>query len=109
MEATEPVHLEKISVTTFSKIIEYLEKYNYTAPPAIKKPIMHSSIFKVVNDQWDAHFISSLNETDFEDLLISAHYLNIDCILDLCLAKLACEMYELNAGQVETRFGLPPL
>ena len=70
---------------------------------------MHSSIFKVVNDQWDAHFISSLNETDFEDLLISAHYLNIDCILDLCLAKLACEMYELNAGQVETRFGLPPL
>ena len=70
---------------------------------------MRSSIFKVVNDQWDAHFISAMKEDDFEDLLVSAHYLNIDCILDLCLARIACEMYELNAGQVETRYGLPQL
>ena len=80
--------LNEIDKKSAEKVKEYLTHFNGNAPPDIEKPLS-SNIMKNVTDEWSANFIDKMALDDIINLIVAANYMGINCLLDLCSAKIA--------------------
>jgi hypothetical protein len=100
-EPGEELHLIKVSKANLSHIQRYCAHHNYQAPPALPRPLPSSKLGDHV-DSWDVEFVNAFSDEELVELVNVCDFLDIKCILELCLAKIALffkgkEMQDLQA------------
>ncbi len=80
--------LNELDEKCAEKIKEYLDHLNGVAPPEIEKPIT-SNEMKNLTDEWSANFVDKMTMEELVNLTVAANYMGINCLLDLCCAKVA--------------------
>ena len=84
----ESIPLNELDEKNAEKIKEFLVHFNGTTPVEIEKPLI-SNEMKNLTDEWSANFIDKIPIDDLVNLTVSANYLGINSLLDLCCAKIA--------------------
>ena len=87
------------------KIKEYLTHFNGEAPKQIEKPI-NSNDIKSLTDKWSANFIDQLSMEELVNLTVAANYMGINCLLDLCCAKVATLCKDKNEDEIYKTFNI---
>ena len=80
--------LNELDEKSAEKLKEYLNHLNGVAPPEIEKPIT-SNEMKNLTDEWSANFVDKMTMEELVNLTVAANYMGINCLLDLCCAKVA--------------------
>ena len=80
--------LNELDDKSAEKIKEYLKHLNGVVPPEIEKPIT-SNEMKNLTDEWSSNFIDKMSMEELVNLTVAANYMGINCLLDLCCAKIA--------------------
>lgn len=72
-------------------VVEYMEHHKGTEAPLPQKPLVSKDMKVVCKDEFDADFINKVgtNVEDLHYLTITANYMNINGLLNLCAAKIA--------------------
>ena len=84
-------------------IKEYLSHFNGEAPKEIEKPITSNEI-KNLTDEWSSNFIDKIPLDDLTNLTVAANYMGINCLLDLCCAKVATLCKDKNEEDIFKMF-----
>ena len=87
------------------KIKEYLTHFNGVAPKEIEKPLQQNEM-KNVTDEWSANFIDKLSLDELVNLTVAANYMGINCLLDLCSAKIASMCKDKNDEEILKAFSI---
>ena len=80
-------------------IKEYLTHFNGETPKEIEKPIS-SNEMKNLTDEWSSTFIDKISLEDLTNLTVSANYMGINSLLDLCCAKVATLCKDKNEDEI---------
>ena len=97
--------LNEIDEKCGEKIKEYLTHFNGEAPKQIEKPI-NSNEIKSLTDEWSANFIDQLSMEELVNLTVAANYMGINCLLDLCCAKVATLCKDKNEDEIYKTFNI---
>jgi alkylhydroperoxidase/carboxymuconolactone decarboxylase family protein YurZ len=92
---------------TIEKIIEYLEHFNGNNPQEIQKPLL-STEMKKITDEWSAQFIDKLTIEELVNLTAAAHYIQSECLLNLCCAKMVALCKGKSENEIFKVFGVDP-
>ena len=84
-------------------IKEYLEHFNGEPPKEIEKPISSNDI-KNLTDEWSSNFIDKISLEELTNLTVAANYMGINCLLDLCCAKVATLCKDKNEDEIFKMF-----
>ena len=87
------------------KIVEYLTHFNGEPPKEIEKPITSNEI-KNLTDEWSANFIDKIPLDDLTNLTVSANYMGINSLLDLCCAKVATLCKDKSEEEIFKTFNI---
>lgn len=101
----DPIPLLEVEDKILVKILEYLEHFNGTTPSEIEKPLK-SQVLKEVTDEWSANFIEATTLELLVDLTVAANYMEIQCLLDLCCAKIASMCKDKSEEEIFKTFGI---
>ena len=97
--------LKEIDEKNAERIREYLNHFNGKAPPEIKKPLTSINM-KNITDEWSAYFVDRMSLDDLVNLNVAANYMGINCLLDLCSAKIATYFKDKSEEEVLKEFGI---
>jgi S-phase kinase-associated protein 1 len=86
--STEEIPMEQVAKPVLEKIIEFCVHHEFTVPEPIAKPLPSSNIYDAVS-QWDGDYINAFYEATLIELIKAANYLDIKCLIDLGLARIA--------------------
>ena len=100
------IPLGDIESQTAEKIIEYLTHFNGETPKEIEKPLL-SKEMKEITDEWSADFIDKLSTVELANLTAAASYMGIDCLLNLCCAKIVSLCKGKDEEQIFKIFNVP--
>ena len=106
VDDTLAIPLNDIDSKTIEKVIEYLTHFNGNKPQEIQKPLL-STDMKKITDEWSAEFIDKLSIEEIVNLTASAHYFKIDCLLNLCCAKIVSLCKGKSESDIFKIFGVP--
>ena len=84
-------------------IKEFLSHFNGEAPKEIEKPIQ-SNEMKNLTDEWSSNFIDKIPLEDLTNLTVTANYMGINSLLDLCCAKVATMCKDKNEDEILKMF-----
>ena len=101
----DPIPLLEVEEKILVKIIEYLEHFNAVPPLEIEKPLKSQNL-KEVTDDWSATFIDGMTLELLVDLTVAANYMEIQCLLDLCCAKIASMCKDKSEEEIFKTFGI---
>ena len=99
----EKFPINEVDEKTAEKVKEYLSHFNGTAPPEIEKPLKSNNI-KNVTDEWSANFMNRMSFDDIINLSEAANYMGINCLLDLCSAKIASLIKDKSEEEIKKEF-----
>lgn len=102
-----PIPLENTESNTIEKIIEYLLHFNGNIPKEIQKPLI-STDMKKITDDWSADFVNKLRIEELVNIIAASHYLQINCLLNLCCAKMVSLIKGKTEDEIFKVFGVPP-
>jgi len=97
--------LNEIDEKNARKVKEYLNHFNGKAPPEIGKPLK-SNIMKNVTDEWSANFVDTMSLDDIINLDVAANYMGINCLLDLCSAKISTFFKDKTEEEILKEFDI---
>jgi len=86
-------------------VVEYLNKWNGECPPEIEKPLK-SVVLKEVTDEWSAEFVEEFDLDMLTNMTVSANFMEIQSLLDLCCAKLASMCKDKPEEEIFKTFGV---
>ena len=101
----EKFPLKEIDEKNAERIREYLNHFNGKAPPEIKKPLTSINM-KNITDEWSAYFVDRMSLDDLVNLVVAANYMGINCLLDLCSAKIATYFKDKSEEEVVKEFAI---
>merc|ERR1712113_670690 len=87
-DATE-IQVKQVDGATLRKIVDYLVHHEGKEPAEIAKPIRSVKMEKIVEDPWDAEFITNLSKRALFQLILGANYMDCKSLLHLGCAKVA--------------------
>ena len=102
---SEEIQLEQVTQAELAKILQYCEHHEFTIPEPIAKPLQSNNIYDAV-PQWDGDFISAFNEDDLVKLIKAADYLDIKCLLDLGLTKIAAKFKGMTPEELRQEYNI---
>ena len=100
-----PFVLTEVNEKVIGKIYEYLENYNGKPPKNIENPLQTEEL-KNVTDKFSADFIDQIPLDDLINLTYSATYMEINPLIDLCCAKLACKIQNKEEEEIFKVFNI---
>jgi hypothetical protein len=86
-------------------IIEFLEHYKDSEPKLPPKPLKDSNVMQYL-DEWSKKFFSKLNLEDIISLINASNYMDIGCLMHICLAIIASNMIDKPFEEVQKVFGI---
>ena len=101
------IPLGDIESQTVEKIIEYLTHFNGETPKEIEKPLL-SKEMKEITDEWSADFIDKLSTEELANLTAAASYMGIECLLNLCCAKMVSLCKGKSEEEIFKTFNVAP-
>ena len=104
-EKDAPLTLGELDDVNGEKIKEYLTHFNGVAPNEIEKPLT-SNEMKKITDEWSANFIDKMSIEEIVNLSVAANYMQIDCLLDLCCAKIASLCKDKSEEEIYKAFNI---
>ena len=99
----EKFPINEVDEKMAEKVKEYLSHFNGTAPPEIEKPLKSNNM-KNVTDEWSANFMNRMSFDDIISLSEAANYMGINCLLDLCSAKIASLIKDKSEEEIKKEF-----
>ena len=82
--------------------VKYLKYHSYVRPAEIATPIRCVSMFKIVEDIWDANFINNLSKKKkMFQIILHAHDIQIICLMHLGCAKIATLIKGKNPEEIK--------
>ena len=102
-----PIPIENVDSNTIEKIIEYLLHFNGVMPKEIQKPLLNTDM-KKITDEWSADFVNKFTIEELVNIIATAHYLKINCLLNLCCAKMVSLCKGKSEEDIFKVFGVPP-
>jgi len=102
-DASFPIN--ELEEKTAEKIKEYLTHFNGVAPKEIEKPLQENEM-KNVTDEWSANFIDKLSVEELVNLTVASNFMGINCLLDLCAAKIASMCKDKSEDDILKSFGI---
>ena len=100
----QEIPLPNVKAHVLRKVIEFSEHYQSDPLSTIEKPLKSSNIKENVSE-WYAEFINLDQEVIFE-LILAANYMDIEPLLDLSCAKIACMMRGKNPEEIRQTFNI---
>ena len=97
--------LEDVDEKIAEKVKEYLTHFNGVAPAEIEKPLTQNEM-KNLTDAWSANFVDKLTMDELVNLTVVANLMGINCLLDLCCAKIASMCKDKSEEEVLKTFGI---
>ena len=97
--------LEDVDEKIAEKVKEYLAHFNGVAPAEIEKPLTQNEM-KNLTDAWSANFVDKLTMDELVNLTVVANLMGINCLLDLCCAKIASMCKDKTEEEVLKTFGI---
>ena len=97
--------LEDVDEKIAEKVKEYLTHFNGVAPAEIEKPLTQNEM-KNLTDEWSANFVDKLTMDELVNLTVVANLMGINCLLDLCCAKIASMCKDKSEEEVLKTFGI---
>lgn len=104
-EPSEEIHMSKLNLANLNMILEYCNHHNFEAPPALPRPLPSGNLRDHVS-QWDADFIERFNDEALIEFVNCCDYLDIKCLLELCLAKIAVRFKNKDIEELRTEYGI---
>ena len=104
-EKTEPISLAEVDEKIIDKIYEYLEHFNGKPPKDIEKPLQTNDM-KNATDEWSANFVDKIPLDDLINLTTASSYMEINTLIDLCCAKLACMCQDKSEEEIFKVFNI---
>ena len=101
----EKFPLNEIDEKSIEKVRDYLTHYNGAAPAEIEKPLTQNEM-KNLTDEWSANFVDKLTMEELVNLTVAANHMGINCLLDLCCAKIASMCKDKSEEEVLKTFGI---
>ena len=95
----------KIDSKILKLIIEFLEHYKDSEPQLPQKPLKDSNVWQYL-DEWSQKFFSKLNLEDIISLINASNYMDIGCLMHICLAIIASSMIDHPVDEVQKAFGI---
>ncbi len=91
-EHIDPIPLSNADCHSLCLIQSYLANYRNKKIPRIERPIRTNILEDVFGvSDWDVQFLTALTDLDLDRLMHTAHYLDINEIVELCCAKIAVD------------------
>ena len=90
---------------SIEKVGDYLTHFNGVAPADIEKPLTQNEM-KNLTDEWSANFVDKLTMEELVNLTVAANHMGINCLLDLCCAKIASMCKDKSEEEVLKTFGI---
>ena len=100
----QEIPLPNVKAHVLRKVIEFSEHYQSDPLSTIEKPLKSSNIKENVSE-WYAEFINLDQEVIFE-LILAANYMDIEPLLDLSCAKIACMMRGKSPEEIRQTFNI---
>ena len=97
--------LNEVDEKCAEKIKEYLTHFNGVAPAEIEKPLTQNEM-KNLTDEWSANFVDKLTMEELVKLTVAANFMGINCLLDLCCAKIASMCKDKSEDEILKQFGI---
>ena len=97
--------LNEVDEKSAEKIKEFLTHYNGQPPTEIEKPLTQNEM-KNVTDEFSATFVDKLTIEELVNLTVAANYMGINCLLDLCCAKIASMCKDKTEEEVMKTFNI---
>ena len=97
--------LNEIDEKIAEKMKEYLTHFNGVAPKEIEKPLTQNEM-KNLTDEWSTNFIDKLTLEELVNLTVAANSMGINCLLDLCSAKIASMCKDKSQDEILKTFGI---
>ena len=109
-EEDKIIFLSEVEGKFLEKIIDYLKHYKDFEPKEIPKPFPEKTdddFFRgILNDDWTFDFLQQFALDELIDLVNSAHYLEIDGLINILSAKIAHEMCNCEIEEARQKFGI---
>jgi len=102
---TEEIPIKHVTQRQLALVVQYLTHHQGVMPEEISKPILHSDMRKILEDQFDAEFIESLSKLEVLGLVQAANYMDIQPLLSLGCAKVATLIKGKTAAEVRDILG----
>ena len=93
-DATGIIPIPNVSKAIFERVLDYLQHHVDKPAAKMERPLKSSNMKENVADEWDAKFVDFdiKEQSTLFDLILAANYLDIEPLLDLTTAKVACWM-----------------
>lgn len=104
-DKNEEIPLPNIKLQTLRKVIEYCEHYKNTEPLEIKKPLPSANLEDYV-EEWDFKYIDIEKVEDLINLVVAANFLDIEGLINLSCAKIACHIRGKSVEEIRELFGI---
>lgn len=103
----DEIEFEYIERSLFEYVRQYLEYHENVEPNEIPKPLTSNDLSNVL-DSWDYKFVSSMDKSrsDILLVLITANYLQIESLVMLMAAKLGSIMMNKTPKEIRAEFGV---
>ncbi|OMJ91746.1 hypothetical protein SteCoe_5647 [Stentor coeruleus] len=102
----EDIPLPFITSSNLERILEFANHHNFALPSPPKRPVSSSNLRENIIDSWDADFVERLNEEELIELILSTNYLDMRCLMDLCLVRIACTFKDKDIEAVRKEYGI---
>jgi len=90
--------------TTLKLVVNYMEYHYQNRAIAIEKPLKNNNLNDVIC-AWDIKFLKR-DHSVIIDLITAANYMNIEDLLQLCCAKIACDIKGNSPEKIREMFGI---
>merc|ERR1712034_199395 len=76
-KTADEIEIKKVNGPILNLVVEYLKHHDGKVPAEITKPIRSVKMEKLVEDPWDAEFISKPTKKIIFQIILGANYMDI--------------------------------
>ena len=111
LEEKDDIYAEEIELPTITSemmqlVIQYCAHFDYVKDPYIEYPLKSNVLSQVLEDRWEADFVTSLSQEKVISLLQAANYLNIPALFEVCCARIAADFRGKSFDSVKKDYAL---
>ena len=111
LEEKDDIYAEEIELPTITSemmqlVIQYCAHFDYVKDPYIEYPLKSNILSQVLEDRWEADFITNLSQEKVISLLQAANYLNIPALFEVCCARIGADFRGKSFDSVKKDYGL---
>lgn len=100
------IPLLNVSFQSLLKIVEFADHYYKNPFRPIPQPIPPEKSIVSILDPWYYSFVSQFQQNDLYDLLRSANYMDIEPLLNLICATLACLLRQQSVTEIKNALAI---